>query len=29
MDEKGNYILDDNDNMIQLGEEHINYLKES
>lgn len=29
MDDKGNYILDDNQEMIKLSPEHINYLRDS
>ena len=29
MDEKGNYILGDDGNMIKLTEEHIEYLRTS
>jgi hypothetical protein len=29
MDDKGNYILDENNEKVKLSEEHIEYLKES
>lgn len=29
MDEHGNYIVDENEQMIKLSEEHIDYLRKS
>ena len=29
MDENGNYIVDENEQMIKLSEEHIDYLRKS